>query len=262
MATVTELTDQIISDFERIGVVQGPKKQFGFIRLSGKGIIISREDGLDTKIPRSKIEKAVKAVKSNHSIYNSEPSSLRSYGITHINSPIHALIRILPVESYYRDLNMDRTNLIKAGFNGFVNLLHLDTSLVPYTGGVYVVLYEIDQIEFMNTSVGGHFKKRNPTVAIDVLKEKWVSGTSIVYIGKATSLSRRIRQLIRFGKGKPVGHWGGRYLWQLKGYDNAIIAWLEDDSKTPFQLEAVWMDSFFSEYGKWPYANISAPTRK
>jgi hypothetical protein len=57
-----------------------------------------------------------------------------------------------------------------------------------------------------------------------------------LYVGRARSLRRRITALARFGSGQPVGHWGGRYLWQLADHEDLAIAWRTSDE--PVALEA------------------------
>jgi hypothetical protein len=49
-------------------------------------------------------------------------------------------------------------------------------------------------VTFTPTSSAGHFKGKDPTVAIPVLMPNWVDNTHTVYIGKATSLRARLRQ--------------------------------------------------------------------
>ncbi len=36
----------------------------------------------------------------------------------------------------------------------------------------------------MQNSVGGHFKKRNPTVELLELENKWIANSIVIYIGK------------------------------------------------------------------------------
>jgi hypothetical protein len=51
----------------------------------------------------------------------------------------------------------------------------------------------------------------------------WVDGAEVVYIGKADQLKRRLTQFADFGGGKPIGHWGGRLIWQLHEYRRAAL---------------------------------------
>ncbi len=60
---------------------------------------------------------------------------------------------------------------------------------------------------------------------VSVLSSRWHATTDVLYIGKATSLRSRVGQLVRFGGGSPVGHWGGRYLWQVAGSAEFLVAW-------------------------------------
>ena len=68
---------------------------------------------------------------------------------------------------------------------------------------------------FAERSCGGWFKGKEPTVANAALVANWVENAEVVYIGKADQLKRRQTQFADFGIGKPVGHWGGRLIWQL-----------------------------------------------
>ncbi len=92
--------------------------------------------------------------------------------------------------------------------------------------GVYVVYRPAptDPV-FLATNPGGRFKGRDPTVAVELLADKWVRDAHVIYIGKADRLRVRLRQYARFGAGEPVGHWGGRYIWQLEDSDGSLVAW-------------------------------------
>ena len=73
-------------------------------------------------------------------------------------------------------------------------------------GGVYVFLRPSDDApEFLEEGTGGFFKRsapKDPNVSLQELSANWVDGTSIVYIGKATSLKTRLSAYLRFGEGK------------------------------------------------------------
>lgn len=154
----------------------------------------------------------------------------------------------------------------KEGFNGFISLSELfkSDSIIPKGKGVYMILFDITkQQEFMEDGSGGFFKGKNPNVSISILEENWVEKTCVLYIGKAgsesgsASLHSRLRQYFRFGQGKNVGHWGGRFIWQLKDYGNLIVCWKPTPLNEPAMIESDLINSFKLQYGKRPYANLT-----
>ncbi len=154
----------------------------------------------------------------------------------------------------FNDLNSIR----KAGFTGFakINDLSKDCSVIPDIQGVYMILKDNNKhIEFIEKGTGGHFKGKNPNVSIKELEENWVDNTKVMYIGKATSLNKRVRQYLRFGQGEPVGHWGGRYIWQLKTTKDLIVCW-HTLSTVPRETEKELIQNFKNVYGKRPFANL------
>lgn len=112
------------------------------------------------------------------------------------------------------------------GFTTFAELLDGQLDEAPRVPGAYVVIRASQEApRFTAKSCGGHFKGRDPTVAETILRSKWVEGCPVVYIGKADVLQRRLREYSRFGRGEPIGHWGGRYIWQLDDTDQLLVAW-------------------------------------
>ena len=111
---------------------------------------------------------------------------------------------------------------------------------------------------------GSKIKGRNPNVPVGELQANWVKDTCVVYIGKAgggssrATLRKRIGQYIRFGSGEPVGHWGGRYIWQLEDADNLLFCWRAaiewEDAE---EIESELIENFKSRYdGHRPFANL------
>lgn len=151
-------------------------------------------------------------------------------------------------------------NYRKDGFTGFVPVskLRSTASLLPDSGGVYIVVRDSDNSpEFLATGTGGFFKGKNPNVGLEELESNYVAGSKVVYIGKATSLKKRVGQLLRFGAGSAVGHWGGRYLWQLADSDNLLIAWKTTSATDPRAEEIKMLEEFVSRHGKLPFANLT-----
>lgn len=99
---------------------------------------------------------------------------------------------------------------------------------------------------------------------ISVLEARWVESTDVLYIGKATTgrsgrsgLRTRTGLLLAYGAGKPVGHQGGRYLWQVSGSDAFLVAWRSVDD--PTSEENRLLKAFFEVHRAYPFANIAGP---
>ena len=147
--------------------------------------------------------------------------------------------------------------LSDAGFEGwlpFDRLLEADPC--PQGGGVYVVNLPSGGLSrFSATSCGGWFKGKDPTVPMEALTANWVNGAETVYIGKADNLRRRLREFAKFGSGHPIGHWGGRLIWQLENRSDLQVAWKLTPGLNPLSVEAQLIADFRAEYGKPPFAN-------
>ena len=156
----------------------------------------------------------------------------------------------------------DREDLEAAGFAGFVAVKSLEKGClkVPDSPGVYVVLRFGDaEVAFLEQSVGGAFKGRNPTLPIERLTTEWVRETPAVYVGSAGNLRRRIDELVRFGRGEPIGHWGGRVLWQIADHDELVVAW--QIAEDPVGREAALLTAFREQHGRLPFANLRMVNR-
>lgn len=153
-------------------------------------------------------------------------------------------------------MRFDRASLEADGFIGWLTFPEARASgAIPTKGGVYVVTYSARApAAFLPQNPGGWFKGKDPTVPASALEANW-HNAEVVYIGKADQLRRRIRQFADFGAGKPVGHWGGRLIWQLAEPDQLRIAWKETPDRVPVEVETEMLTAFRREYGKPPFAN-------
>lgn len=154
----------------------------------------------------------------------------------------------------------------KSGFEGFkkISELKVNSTIIPKIKGVYLVLRpDNNKVEFVEKGTGGFFKNRNPNVGISELTESWIEDAQIVYIGKAggenssATLQSRLKQYLNFGRGKKVGHWGGRYIWQIKSIDDYIICWKELPNDEPRIIEIKLMDLFNQKFHTLPFANLA-----
>ena len=113
--------------------------------------------------------------------------------------------------------------------NGFVGVVSFeklfDSAVLPRDGGgVYMILrLSEDMPTFVEVGSGGFHKGKNPNVLIDELQANWVVGAKVVYIGKGNNVRKRLKQYQRFGKGKKVGNYGGRLIWQIKDAMNDLV---------------------------------------
>ena len=141
-----------------------------------------------------------------------------------------------------------------------------DWSAVPNVKGIYIVVYDGKNTQsFLSKGSGGFFKKIDPNVSVEILKQNWtrfkLEEENIIYIGKAggkntrSTLKKRIKSYIRFGSGKPSSHRGGRYIWQLVNSDSLKIYWKE--VVDPIKEEKLMLLDFKSRHDdKLPFANL------
>lgn len=157
-------------------------------------------------------------------------------------------------------------NLRRNGFSGFVSAaaLRQDLTQIPDIRGVYMVVRKIgSQPQFRATGSGGHYKGTDPNVPIEKLRKNWVEETCVLYIGKAgdehsqATLRSRLRQYLQFGAGKPRGHKGGRYIWQLWDAEDLLFCWKPLPSGNPPKEETALLAAFKGQYeGRLPFANL------
>lgn len=160
----------------------------------------------------------------------------------------------------------DLAGLSAAGFQGFVPIRELRAvrGRIPAVRGVYVFFRSDEsEPEFLETGTGGYFKGKNPNVDVETLALNWVPGAHVVYIGKAgdpgqsATLRSRLWQYLRFGAGANVGHWGGRYVWQLADAESLLVAWCELPNGVPSEIETELIAAFRADTGMRPFANLA-----
>jgi hypothetical protein len=96
------------------------------------------------------------------------------------------------------------------------------------------------------------------------LEDKWVTNTTVIYIGLAgarspRSLRKRLSDLLRHGNGKTTDrgpHAGGDILWTLTGYEDFEI-WVmpTGDPPRPRNVERKMLAEFVNRHSKLPFAN-------
>lgn len=162
-------------------------------------------------------------------------------------------------------------DLKEFGFVGFSKISDLVTNYnqIPEERGIYLILRpENKNIEFLEIGCGGFYKRRNPNVAIETLKSKWVEQVEVLYIGQAggvtnkkwsqSTLRKRLQAYMKFGQGKDIGHYGGRYIWQIDRNEDLIVCWkpLPNKSQDPCEVESDLIQTFVKLYKQLPFANL------
>ena len=157
----------------------------------------------------------------------------------------------------------DESDLKNRGFLGFKKFRKLDLQEVPTSPGVYAVLRDRDRVpHVLDACVGGWFKGKDPTLDRHSLAEKLSLSAETLYIGKADrgsgnrGLRKRITEFVRFGNGEPVGHWGGRCIWQLEDAQDLRIAWLPVLDRLASEIESELIEEFVRTYRSLPFANL------
>lgn len=161
---------------------------------------------------------------------------------------------------------IDSKWLARRGFSGFVSIKELRAQRLqqaPSHPGVYAVVRKSNTPPtFLSRSTGGHFKGKDPTVSTQRLEAAWISNSQILYMGKAgytdkgPSIRQRLKQYLDFGEGRPVGHWGGRLIWQLTDANDFLIAWRTMEGSEPRVAELELLDDFGRIAGRLPFANL------
>ena len=159
-----------------------------------------------------------------------------------------------------------RAFLESEGFEGFVQVGQLRAERceqVPNAPGVYALVRESPlPPEFMPRSTAPVYRGQQPSRPVDELKERWVPGAQVVYFGRACGpgvrslLRQRVKRYLRFGQGRVVGHWGGRFVWQLCDHAALRVAWKPAGDADPARIEADLQARFLRHYGALPFANL------
>jgi hypothetical protein len=159
-----------------------------------------------------------------------------------------------------------RTFLEAQGFEGFfiVGQLHAEgCEGLPNEPGVYAIVREsLAPPEFLVKSVAPIYRGQDPTQPIDALTQRWVPGAQVLYFGRAPGpgvrslLRQRVKRYLRFGHGRVVGHWGGRFVWQLRDHTALRVCWKTTRAEDATPTETALQARFREHYGVLPFANL------
>ena len=66
-----------------------------------------------------------------------------------------------------------------------------------------------------------------------------------------------LNQYLKFGNGQNIGHWGGRYIWQIKNSGNLLLCWKPTPDEDPEAIETALIARFKEQHrGHRPFANL------
>jgi hypothetical protein len=133
-------------------------------------------------------------------------------------------------------------------------------SSVPKEPGIYMVIRASDsQPCFLDQSTGGWFKGRDPSYDYASIRQSWVDGAQILYVGMSASkkgLKGRLCAFFDFGLGKRTGHRGGRMLWHLQDSGQLLVQWRLCSKKEADSAETNAIADFKAAFGgRRPFAN-------
>jgi hypothetical protein len=95
------LCGRILQIFIDKGFVQvDGYNKFTYISHKDTFVLVGREKGKDTRIPFGKIIETIVNYQINPDDYDRGPGKTRDYGLTHINSPVWALLHLLEKGDY------------------------------------------------------------------------------------------------------------------------------------------------------------------
>lgn len=74
--------------------------EFKYVRETESSVIVLRQNGSRTPIPHARILKGIEYYQKNSESYSMGPSALGKARLTHVTSPIFALLHLLPKEAF------------------------------------------------------------------------------------------------------------------------------------------------------------------
>lgn len=159
-------------------------------------------------------------------------------------------------------------DLAAEGFVGFLTVGQLHRSgcfEVPDERGAYLLLRGSEAPHrILPRSQAPAWRGEDPTRPVEELTARWVEDTALLYAAAAPGsgvrhrLRQRVKRLLRFGHGSVVGHWGGRFVWQLAESSRLVVAWRPcSDDEDPHAIVNDLLGRFERTHGVRPFANPS-----
>ena len=101
MGDNNKILEKVLEAFRDQGFAQVEGyNRFGYLRETDNAVYVERETGKDTRVGFKYILSGIEALQDDHKVYSAGPTSLRKYNITHVNSPVWAMLHLLPLSDY------------------------------------------------------------------------------------------------------------------------------------------------------------------
>lgn len=97
------LLKNILKRFRELGIAQVEGyNRFAYISETTSSVTVSREKGDDTSVSFKKILIGIEAYQEDNNLYDRGPSALRAYKITHVTSPVYAMLHLIDKADYLK----------------------------------------------------------------------------------------------------------------------------------------------------------------
>lgn len=137
---------------------------------------------------------------------------------------------------------------------------------LPQCPGIYVVHWTLGEPPTFKANAGRAILAEVQPPRL--LRTRWTditekAETDVIYIGSATSLKKRVRELVRFGVGRDRRrrHAGGEWMWQISkiAYAKILIQTCPRGRQVGFENSL--LEQFHAEHADWPLSNRDGPKR-
>lgn len=95
MRSTEEVVAEIVERFRKAKLAQvAGYNRFTWVGETPSALVVGREAGKDTRVPRAVLAQAVEAARADPAVYGAGPGRLADHGIKYINSPVWALLHL------------------------------------------------------------------------------------------------------------------------------------------------------------------------
>lgn len=123
------ILNKIITQLKLQGKAKGRQNDFLLKEVQKNKIVLVRANGKDVDIPLSTLKKAIQVCVNDTEFYNGGLNAIEEIGITHIQSPVWALIHLVEKREYMKELNIGSHRIYKMSMGVFLkgsDFKHID----------------------------------------------------------------------------------------------------------------------------------------